>query len=65
MDGQTWRRLKRIEIVVFENLLAQQFFKVHFLFFETLDKVWSSAWETYLFDTKLWFCHSHVISQVS
>ena len=32
-DGQTWRRLKRTAIVVFENLLgllAEQFFKVHF-----------------------------------
>ena len=28
-DGQTWRRLKRIGIMVFENLLAKQFFKVH------------------------------------
>ena len=26
-DGQNWRRLKRIEIKVFENCLAQQFFK--------------------------------------
>ena len=29
--------------------------------------VWSgagNAWGTYLFDTKLWFCHSQVISQV-
>ena len=29
-DGQMRRRLKGIEIVFFENLLAQQFFKIHF-----------------------------------
>ena len=29
-DGQTRRRLKRIAIVVFENLLAYHFFKVHY-----------------------------------
>ena len=26
--------------------------------------IWHNAWETYLFDTNLWFCHSHIISQV-
>ena len=31
-DGKTWRRLKKMAIVVFENLSAQQFFKVPFLF---------------------------------
>ena len=29
-DSQIWWILKRIAIVVFENLLSQQFFKVHF-----------------------------------
>ena len=29
-DGQSWRRLKRIAIVVFKNLLAWQFYKVQF-----------------------------------
>ena len=28
-DGQTWRRLKKMAIVVFENLSVQQFFKFH------------------------------------
>ena len=31
-DGKTWRRLKKMAIVVFENLSAQQFFKVLFFF---------------------------------
>ena len=31
-DGQTWRRLKKMAVVVFENLSAQQLFKVPFLF---------------------------------
>ena len=49
---------KRIKIAVFENLLTEQFFKVHFM----VCNVWYNAWETYLFDTKLWFYHSQVIS---
>ena len=31
MDGKIGRRLKRIAIVVFENLLALQCLKVHFV----------------------------------
>ena len=42
-DGNL-RRAKRIAIVVSENLLAQQFFKVHFLLFLTFD-MYCNAWE--------------------
>ena len=35
--------------MVFENLLAEQIFKVHFLLFEMFEY----DWETYLFDAKL------------
>ena len=49
-DGQTWRRLKRIKIVVLENLLALELSKFIFVVWN----VWYD-WETYLFDTKLWF----------
>lgn len=49
---QTWRRLKPIAIFVIGNLLAQQFFVVHFC---CLLSVWYNAWaERYLFDTTLW-----------
>lgn len=49
---QTWRRLKPIAIFVIGNLLAQQFFVVHFC---CLLSVWCNAWaEKYLFDTTLW-----------
>ena len=40
---------------LFENLLALQFFKVHFLF---VCNVWHNTWKTYLFGAKFCFCHS-------
>ena len=48
---QSWRRLKPIAIFVIGNLLAQQFFVVHFC---CLLSVWYNPWvERYLFDTTL------------
>ena len=38
-DGQTWRRLNRIAIVIFENLPAKQFLKFIFVVFN----VWFHA----------------------
>ena len=39
-DGQTWRRLNRIAIVIFENLPAKQFLKFIFV----VCNVWFHAW---------------------
>lgn len=50
-DGQTWRRLKRIAIVMFENLLAQQFSE--FIF--AVCNVSYNACETCFLDTKVNF----------
>ena len=53
-DGQTWRRLKWIEIVVFsENFLAPDSFS-KFIF--VVCNVWYNAWEVYFLDKKPWFC---------
>ena len=56
-DRQTWRRLKQIV-----NLLAQQFFTVHFCFSDFWNNAW--VWEKWLvlFGMKLWFCLSQVIN---
>ena len=63
-DGKTWRRLKRVAIVVFENLLAQQLKNSYTKFILNVCNVWYNAGETYMFDKKLWFCHSQVIYHV-
>ena len=67
LSGQTWRGLKR-QIAFFyglidlkKNSLAMQLFKSSFLLFVTFDIL---LWERYLFEAKLWFCHSQVVSQL-
>ena len=56
-DKQTWNCLRFWKLVS----LTVLFFKVHLSCF---CNVWYYAWETYLFDPSLRFCHSPVISQV-
>ena len=56
MDGQTWRRLNRTETVVWKLVMLTIFSKFIFV----VCNVWYIAWETYLFDTKLWFGSSDV-----
>ena len=49
MDGQTWGRLKQIQIVLFEDLLAWKFSQVYFfdtkLLFCHLQVIFSSSIE--------------------
>ena len=53
MDGQTWRRLKRIIIVVFQNSFSKFVFVVCNVWY-----TWRFNWEDIsFFDTKLWTCH--------
>ena len=60
MDRQNWRRLKRIEIRVFENCSAEpnSFSKL----ISAACNFKNNAQETYLFVSNLWFYHLHVIS---
>ena len=52
--GRTWRWLKWIANVVFENLLAETVSQSLYLLLRF-------GWKT---DKKLWFCYSHVPFQV-
>ena len=63
---KAWRRLKLNAIVVFETLLAQQVFKVHFnLLLVTFDiSLMLDGRHSILFDTRLRYWHSQVIIQV-
>ena len=49
MDGQTWGRLKQIQIILFEDLLAWKFSQVYFfdtkLLFYHLQVIFSSSIE--------------------
>ena len=49
---KTWRKLKRIAVVVFEKLVSLTVFQSSFLLFVTFDIM---LWQRYLFDTKLCF----------
>lgn len=60
-DGQIWRRLNQNAIADIENFSALQFFKVPFGVYN----VWHDAWEIYLREKKLWFCHLPVISSLN
>ena len=55
-----WRRLKRIEIRVFENCSSLTVFQSVSLLYATSKK--KNVQETYLFVLSLRFCHLHVIS---
>ena len=46
----------------FENLLAYQFFKVHFVQFVTF---YIMLWERYMFDTRLSVCNLQVNSSLT
>ena len=54
-DVPNWRRLTKIAIGIFEKLLGWKVFN----WFKY------NARDTYLFVTKLWFCHLHVISSLT
>ena len=58
MDGQNWRRLKRIEIRDLKTVQPNSFSK----FISAVGNFKNNAQETYLFVSNLWFCHFYVIS---
>ena len=60
---KTWRRLKRFLIMPFENLLAKQFFKVHYYCLQRLIYYLEGIF-FFLFSFFLLFCHLQEISQV-
>ena len=58
MDGQNWRRLKRIEIRDLKTVQPNSFSKL----ISAVGNFKNNAQETYLFVSNLWFCHFYVIS---
>ena len=62
-DGQTQKKIETDGSCAIWKLNSLTVYKISFLLFVTFDIILGR--HNYLFDTKLWFCHSQVISQVS